>query len=43
MEAMNVCDYNSTCNTNELRMNNEKSEPPTRDMIFNTNLFTETW
>lgn len=43
MEGIKASDYNSTCNNNKLRMNNEKSEPSTSDTIFNTNIFTETW
>lgn len=42
MEATKESDYNSTCNSNKLRINNEKSELSTSDTIFNTN-FTETW
>lgn len=42
MEEIKVPDYNSTCITNEFRMNNEKTESFASDMIFKTNLFRET-
>lgn len=41
MEEIKAPGHNSSCITNEFRMNNEKTETSTSDTVFQTNHFTE--